>query len=188
MIFHQATFPVGKSATFEWWAVDSNSIILALCRVEKGPKICIDVVKPVSEPVAVSSHPLASDIKKSAECILADCRQRFRHLKTCPAALSETTEAAEEIPEYILMSDALGIPEAVAHTRDPRFIAVFRLDQSFSDPREHLISYRSQVHLPEAGWEYWRTDARQEFDRLSVEYFEEVRTLAAMGPRAFQPS
>lgn len=179
MIFHQAVLAPAANGTVEWWAVDANSLTLASCRVETGPKIFIEIVRPMRETVAVTSHPLDYDFKKSAVHILTDCRQRFKHLKTCPAAFSEAAEEDEDIPEYILMSDPLGIPEAIFHSRDPHFIALFSLARPFPDPWKHLISYHSTVPLPEAGWEYWCTDARQEFDRLSVDYFTAARSLAS---------
>lgn len=179
MIFHQAILAPAENGTVEWWAVDAASLTLAYCRVEAGPKIFIEIVRPARQQIAVSSHPLEFDFKKSAIQVLTDCRQRFKHLKTCPAAFSEAAEEDEDIPEYILLSDPRGIPEAILHASDPYFIAMFSLDRPFPDPWKHLISYHSKVQLPEAGWEYWCTDARQEFDRLSVDYFEEAQSLAS---------
>lgn len=161
----------------QWWAVDSDSTILARCVVRKGPRFLLQIVRPEEEPVAVSSHPGRSDLGEAAIAILIDCRKRFKRLTICPAAISLIDRQDIAIPEYILLGRPGEVPDGVMHTSDPVFIANYGFCgvAASSNRRHDLISFRSKVHLPPAGWEYWCTDARQEFERLSDEYLEKIQ-------------
>ncbi|MES2438383.1 MAG: hypothetical protein V4584_04935 [Verrucomicrobiota bacterium] len=172
MILHQPFLRPKHGNTVEWWAVDVDRITLARCSVATNPKIFVDVVKPVDSTVAVSSRPFEFDPGETAVSVLTDCRKHFNHLKTCPATISEIDETDGEVPEYILLGSRSGIPQGVVHTTDPVFVAWFPSGLAAANPRDHLICYRSKVLLPPDGWEYWCTDARQEFQQLADEFLE----------------
>ena len=177
MIFYEKKF-YGKKArnSLRWWAVESDSMTLVRCVVRKGPQLSLGILKS-DHSDAVLCYPNCHDRGDAAIGILIDCRERHPPLAYRPAAISELDPDTTDLPEYILFGKHDGVPEAIMHTVDPQFVAMFRIGHSFSNPRHHFASYRSKVHLPPAGWEYWRTDAYQEFERLSEEYFGKIQEM-----------
>ena len=178
MIFHEQILHPGETDFLEWWAVNSETLTLARCVVEKGPRFFMDVVTPERKPVALCSHPLNYDLGDAAIGILVDCRHRFGQLAACPCTISQIAEADAEIPEYILLGTPGNLPQAIMHTTDPQFISYYMTYERMPD-RKQMLSYRSRVPLPPAGWDYWCTDARQEFESLSDRYLSRIQNQLA---------
>lgn len=179
MVYHEKKFHPPGTAALEWWAVDSESLTLARCIVKRGPKFALHVLESDAEPVEWVSHPTPPDFGEAAIGILVDCRKQYAHLEPCPAAIDQIEREEVELPEYILLGDSAGPPEAIMHTKDPLFIVDCRhIEQGF-DVMADFISFRSKVQLPPAGWEYWRTDAHQEFIRLMNELMQDLQGMIA---------
>ena len=175
MILHEQIFNAGKPTVLEWWAVNTDTLTLAKCVVRRGPKFSLEVVKPPRSSFPVRSFPSDFDLGDSAIEVLIDCRHRFKQLSTCPCNISQIRQRDAEIPEYILLGVPGDVPEAIMHTCDPSFVALYQFSRCVAGSRNGLLSYQSKTNLPEAGWDYWCTDARQEFERLSDQYLEQIQ-------------
>lgn len=185
MIYHQKRTGTPTLRCIEWWAIDSDTLTMALCRVEKGPRFFMEILRPPRSPDAETSHAVPPDTGEGAIAILMDCRKHFKLLANCPAALSLTNEPPAETDEYLLVGQVGEIPDCVMHTRDPLFIARYANGAPPKDAKESFVAFSSASHLPPRGWEYWSTDARQEIGRLLEEYIQVIqRTLHAPLPVA----
>lgn len=182
MVYHEKKFHTPGSSALEWWAVDSDSLTLARCIVKHGPKFALHVLESDAGPVELASHPFHPDFGEAAIGILVDCRNHYAHLAPCPAAIDQIDREDAELPEYILLGESDGPPEAIMHTMDPLFIMDCRKTQSNGGIMNNFISFRSKVHLPPAGWDYWETDAYQEFMRLLDELMEDYQELMSHAP------
>lgn len=164
MILHEQIAPPGKSGSVEWLAVDAETLTLSRCAARKSAKLFIEIIRRSQSPVEESSHPVEFDLGESAIRILCECRESFAVLQDAAAEVTVIGNGQTEIPEYVLLNDASGSMPAIMHTRDPEFIAFCPRD--FADLTQPPAYYRSSVTLPPEGWNYWLTDAQQEFDRL----------------------
>lgn len=169
MILHEIPSSPWSNRVFSWWAVDSETLTLARCSIRNRYRLSLGVVRPdATVPVEASfNHP--PDLGDAAIGLLFGCRQRFKRLMDAPGLLGPARSDLM-IPEYILFGDQ-GIPHSIMHTQDPVFIASY-VDGRVPEPKGNLLAYRSNVGLPASGWEYWSTDAYQEFERLSLDYEE----------------
>lgn len=172
MILHEKTRQDTGSPVREWWVVDVDSLTLARCQIRGRGRISIRYVRWDKGGEPVETFPGNSNFGEAAVKILIDCHELHPQFPYCAASVGEL-EPAEltSIPEYILLSPSAEEPaEAIIHTVEPLFIAVFPDGPLSKDPKDQFVAYRLGKPLPPAGWEYWRTDAWQEFGMLPEEY------------------
>lgn len=181
MIYHEKKFRVAGAPALEWWAVDSDSLVIARCRVEKGPRFSLEIVRADKNVPAIASHRFSTDVGESAIAILLDCRKHFMRLAACPAALSLVDRDEVDLPEYILLGEPGEIPSSIMHSSDPVFIAFYQPGELFDKSKQSLVSYSSNIVLPEAGWEYWCTDAHQEIERMLDCYLDDIQESLKLG-------
>jgi hypothetical protein len=167
-ILHEISSSLWNPRMFSWWAVDTETLTLARCSIRNRYRLRVNVARPPDgiDP-AMDSHQSCKQVGEAAIALLAGCRLRFNYLSDAPGLLGHAANDLP-IPEYILLGNG-GIPHAILHTLDPRFIASF-IDGRVARPMGNLLVYRSNVDLPPSGWEYWSTDAYQEFERMSQDY------------------
>jgi hypothetical protein len=186
MILHEKKHQSSRASVLEWWAVDRDSLTLAFCQVRMGEKFILRYVRWDKGQGAMETYPVHCDRGEAAINLLIGCREFHRHLPPCPAAIREIDTDQEAIPEYLLLGASGEPAEAIMHTVEPVFIAVFPDGPSMENPKHHFVSYRLGVSLPAAGWEYWRTDAWQEFVALSQHFVAAETEGSSKGASACQ--
>lgn len=168
-ILHEISSSRWNPLDFSWWAVDTVTLTLARCSIRNRYRLRVNIVRPDGIDPAGGSHESCLKVGDAAIEILAGCRLRFNYLADAPGLLGHAANGVS-IPEYILLGDG-GIPHAILHTSDPMFIASF-IDGRTAGPVGNVLAYRSNIDLPASGWEYWSTDAYQEFEKMSQDCAE----------------
>lgn len=164
-VLHEISSARWNPRVFSWWAVDTATLTLARCSIRRRYRLHVNII-------SYQDYPKTGD---AAAALLAGCRLRFHYLADAPGLLGRAAEDLP-VPEYVLLGDGR-IPHAIMHTLDPLFVASF-MDGRVARPMGNLLAYQANSGLPPSGWEYWSTDAYQEFERMSQDYAESTSLMA----------
>ncbi len=170
-----------KALVLEWWAVDVESLTLAHCRAKRGSRFSLRYVEWSKSADCVEIFPEKCNFSEAAINLLIGCREYHSHFPPCPALIKQISTNQTFIPEYIPLGSPDGPAEAILHTIEPVFVAVFPDGPRMVNARDHFVSYRLVKPLPTAGWEYWRTDAWDEFVRMA-DYPEPTNSRESLPP------